>query len=265
MTIREYRPEDIPSLTHLWSDSFGDPESFVAEFLSILLPANGSCFVAEYSGRIISAAYILTGAFVETAGSGIPAAYLYSVATDKAYRGLGVGKAVCRACVDYARGTGCRVISTLPASDSLYSWYSEAIGVTETLSTHTERVKPEDLTAVRSVSPEEYYALRCSFLEGEEHLSVPLGWIKLLDLLCRSFGGGLFASRCGICACSRDESGSCVVTELLPADALSLAASAAAGLGCNDAICRIPGGGDRYIAHDHAGIPHDITWNLTLD
>ena len=59
-TLREYRASDIPALSFLWRDVFGDPLPFTAEFYA-LLPDMGSAVVAEMDGKIVGAAHVLTG------------------------------------------------------------------------------------------------------------------------------------------------------------------------------------------------------------
>ena len=59
-TLREYTPGDVPALSFLWRDVFGDPLSFTAEFYA-LLPDMGSAVAAEMNGKLIGAAHVLNG------------------------------------------------------------------------------------------------------------------------------------------------------------------------------------------------------------
>ena len=57
---REYRPGDVPALSLLWREVFGDPLSFTASFFA-LLPDMGSFVVAEADGVLLGGAGILNG------------------------------------------------------------------------------------------------------------------------------------------------------------------------------------------------------------
>ena len=57
---REYRPGDVPALSLLWREVFGDPLSFTANFFA-LLPDMGSFVVAEEDGVLLGGAGILNG------------------------------------------------------------------------------------------------------------------------------------------------------------------------------------------------------------
>ena len=58
--IREYTPGDVPALSLLWREVFGDPLSFTAAFFS-LLPDMGSAVVAEMDGKIVGGASVING------------------------------------------------------------------------------------------------------------------------------------------------------------------------------------------------------------
>lgn len=49
MRIREYTKNDLPFMTALWGDAFGDAEVLVRRFYE-LLPEMGTAFVAECTG-----------------------------------------------------------------------------------------------------------------------------------------------------------------------------------------------------------------------
>ncbi|MBR6353829.1 MAG: hypothetical protein IKS25_06850, partial [Oscillospiraceae bacterium] len=60
LCYREYRPADVPALSFLWREVFGDPLRFTAEFFA-LLPDMGSCVVAEEDGQLLGAASVING------------------------------------------------------------------------------------------------------------------------------------------------------------------------------------------------------------
>ena len=93
---REYRPADVPALSLLWREVFGDSLRFTANFFA-LLPDMGSFVVAEEDGVLLGGAGILNGFELVTRQKRRPiVAYLYAVMVREDARGRGIGKQLCR-------------------------------------------------------------------------------------------------------------------------------------------------------------------------
>ena len=92
VNYREYRPGDVPALSLLWRDVFGDSLRLIADFFA-LLPDMGSYVVAEEDGVLLGGAGILNGFELVTRKKQRPVvAYLYAVMVREEERGRGIGK-----------------------------------------------------------------------------------------------------------------------------------------------------------------------------
>ena len=168
MRTRKTGPDDIPALKALWKQAFGDTDAEIDSFFKTVYPeATGFC--AEEDGAVIAMLFALplTLAHGEEMQK---AAYLYAVATDEAFRGRGV----CRALMEFAERTlRKRYVSCLllvPETEKLASYY-ETMGyvrqdscTAQTL--HTDA--PQGAAAV--VTPQEYAGLRETALWDIPHV-----------------------------------------------------------------------------------------------
>lgn len=121
--LRQAAPSDLPQLTALWAEVFGDSEAAIRRFFA----AFPSCcsYVAVEAGQIVSMVHALP----QVLSPDTPAAYLYAVATRPDCRGQGL----CRKLLDFAEqalqqeGFGCCVLA--PAEPELFRFY-EKLGYT---------------------------------------------------------------------------------------------------------------------------------------
>lgn len=261
--IREIRPEDEDALTALWQRVFEDPEDFVRGFLR-LLPALGTGAAAVEDGRVLGAAYILTELWLEEPGRSRRCAYLYAVAVDERARGRGLGRTVSQAAAALGRARGAQILCTLPAGESLYGWYEQILQLRCGLWRRRLTVsagpgpEPELLTA------EAYGRRRETLLAGRPHLRLSEAALRLEELNCRLFGGGLYALDGGIAAAYLRE-GTGVIREALglrPEQAASL--GAALGVERMELFLPAPEG-EPYLAFSPAELPPDTVWNLAFD
>ena len=237
MRLRKTAPADFPALKALWRQAFGDSDAEIDAFFSSVYPdAFGFC--AEEDGAPVSMLYALpvTLAHGERAEK---AAYIYAVATDEAYRGRGL----CRALMAYTeQQLKKRYISCLllvPADEHLAQYY-ETLGYTRQNGCilQTLRVETPKGRAL-PVSVMDYAGLRETMLFETAHVRYPkvlldyeAGRAKLFRL---ELGGGIG------CAAAFLQDGVAVVEELLP-DARYLPALAAE-LGAERYVVRTPGQG----------------------
>ena len=265
---REYRPGDVPALSLLWREVFGDPLSFTAGFFA-LLPDMGSFVVAEADGVILGGAGVLDGfELVTRHRRKARVAYLYAVMVRSDARGRGIGGALCLEAKALAARRGSELLTTLPASPSLYGWYKKLLGIECVL--HRRRFEtgcaPREL--VRELTSAEYQLWRERLLTGRAYLRPSPPTMAYEQRFCQSLGGGLYACSGGICAAYL-EGETCVIRELIPdkaEDAALIAASVGARLGAKLAAWYLPAReGEAYLAAPPGSIPADCVWNLSFD
>ncbi|MBR0353213.1 MAG: GNAT family N-acetyltransferase [Oscillospiraceae bacterium] len=266
--FREYTPGDIPALTVLWTDVFGDTAEIVTCFFRVL-PEIGSCFVAECNGEIAGMASVLTDQRYVNGESCVPCAYIYAVAVDLRYRGAGIGAKLSRMAEEYGREHGAEIIATLPAEDGLYAMYEKTLGLKKTLR-HRKIFAVADHTAeafpLTPASPAAYNAKREELLAALPHVSVSDESIEYLKTLCKENEGDIYVSDtcCAACYVNHKE---VFFTELLCSDEerKRLLAGGAAFKNAAGAFCFIPcNDGEKSLAYDGGELEPDTVWNSTF-
>jgi len=264
--IREYRNEDIPALIKLWHQVFGDPESLIKEFFR-LLPHTGTGHLAEVDGELAGAAYMLRGLDYVNGTELIPCGYVYAVATDRRFRGMGIGAALSKAAAHSAGQWHAKAVCTLPAEDSLYPWYEKLIGVKAALYRKRTELACAALLPCLKVSAADYLIRREDSLAGKPHLSVSLHNMDFQRLLCETYGGGLFMGD-AFMGFGYKEEDCAIIKELICDDELKQSAAASIGfsMGAARAVLFEPSHeGEKYIALDTDGFAPDSVWNISFD
>ncbi|MGI5976322.1 MAG: GNAT family N-acetyltransferase [Candidatus Limivicinus sp.] len=266
-SIREYRKEDIPQLSALWINVFGDSEEFVNEFFSAL-PDIGGGLAALEGDKIIGAAYVLTGQELASQSGGAPVlGYIYGVAVDESFRGKGVGSELVKRAAELGRKREAKIICTLPASDELYGWYEKLIGLKPVLWRERQTIKSEKLEESMPLSSTEYMLWREGMLKGKNHVRLSNFSLEFEKKLLSCYGGGYYATESGVAA-AYVEDGKTVIVELVCMDRAAVrqsAASVGAILGTDEVTLLLPSEkGEKYIAAD-GELPKDCVWNLTFD
>ena len=238
MRTRKTGPDDIPALKALWKQAFGDTDAEIDSFFKTVYPeATGFC--AEEDGAVIAMLFALplTLAHGEETQK---AAYLYAVATDEAFRGRGV----CRALMEFAERTlrkhyvSCLLL--VPETEKLASYYETMGYALQTLRADAPQgaaavVTPQGAAAV--VTPQEYAGLRETLLFDVPHTRYSKAQLDYaaedLDFYRLEQGYAL--------GCAAVRRAGQIVEELLP-DARMLPALAAA-LGAGQYPVKTPGHG----------------------
>lgn len=264
--LREFLPDDVPALISLWCTCFDDTESFVRAFFSAL-PEIGSGIVAECGGIPVSAAYTLNGQELVNGGKSRKVGYIYGVATDPRFRGLGIGGAVVRETARLSKKLGAEIISTLPAEESLYQWYEDLIGVKKRLCREKICTASKPCMAVSEISTSEYATKREMLLHEKAHLRLSPASFEFEGTLLQEYGGGFFSVGDGVAAAYIDGE-TALIRELIGTNACDYnkyAASVGAALGVSKAELSVPSAsGCSYIAAD-CELPADCIWNLSFD
>ena len=274
--FREYRQCDIPALTALWSTLFGDSETFVSAFFRHL-PDMGSCLVMELKGKIMGMASVITGC--ELAGCGSPGkehapviGYIYALGIGEDFQGNGFGSMLAQKTGELAVSREADIVCTLPASESLYSFYEKALGFKTALFRKRYETVAEPVEMTMKLSATEYSMFRNSMVGTGPYLHPSFFTTDFLKSLCEEYGGGLFASESGICSAQTDN-GTCVIHELICRGAercRAVAASVAAALGCEKAVWFTPAlpsdpGAEPFIAAPPGSIPENTVWNIAFE
>lgn len=112
----------IPSLIKLWREVFGDSEEYIKLFFKKAY-FDGECFGEIVGDEVVSAFYLLKCS-VRYAGKVYEGRYLYAAATLGEYRRKGLMSALIAEATAYCKDAGLDFIALVPASDSLYDYYS---------------------------------------------------------------------------------------------------------------------------------------------
>lgn len=219
-------PSHIPGLRKLWQEAFGDDDAFLDSFfLTGFSPKRCRGIFAEDTAA--AALY-----WFDCHWNGKPVAYLYAVATAKAFQGQGLCRALMEETHKLLAQSGYHGAVLVPGSASLFKMYGgmgyrSMPGIKEFSceASHTP-------AAVRKITKEEYAALRRQLLPQESILQEGENLDFLQEMLTLWAG-----ESCVFCA--REEDGCLTVPELLgdaaPADIL-------AALGCKEGTFRTPSG-----------------------
>lgn len=145
--------QDLPALTQLWTQCFGDPPAVAQHFFETLWT-----YIRVYLAEDRTA--MLTALPVRWQNR--DAAYLYAVATHPEFRGQGL----CRNLMTYAerdlRNQGYSYTTLCPAEASLYRFY-QSLGYETTFYAASKMFHGKHSGLVQTVSPETYAVLRKNY------------------------------------------------------------------------------------------------------
>lgn len=158
MNIDRPTPELLPALRALWREAFGDTEEFLDAFVDTAFSAD-RCRCAVVDGQVAAALY-----WFACTHAGRPVAYIYAVATAKAFRGRGICTALMEATHRQLERLGYGGAILVPGSESLFGMYGKmgyrACGGVRTF---VCGAAPEDVQ-LRRIDKGEYARLRRQLL-----------------------------------------------------------------------------------------------------
>lgn len=202
MNIKHPQYDEISLLRKLWQEAFGDTDAYLDTFFATAF-APERCLTAWEDGQLAAALY-----WLDCSCRGQPCAYLYAVATAKAFRGQGL----CHALMEHAhallRQRGYSMAVLVPGSESLFRLYASMGyetfgGIREQFHTASETGVP-----LRQILPEEYAALRRGMLP-EGGVVQEGRTLAFLQTQARFYAGD------GFLLCARREKDTLFVPELL--------------------------------------------------
>lgn len=265
MKIREYSKKDIDELVMLWATVFGDEENFIIRFFE-MLENIGTCIVGEEDGRIIAMTSVITGMSVVGENEEQTVGYIYAVAVDDSYRGKGYGAEISKAAFEMAKKLGCAIITTMPSSDSLYTFYENALGMKTALKRTKYAVEAKPYVETVKVAGCEYNARREQTLKTSVHLEMSDAAAQLYDALCTEYGGGLYISETGVCSAQLCDD-KCIIYDIVCTNPDELAASVAYVIGAKCAQYYLPSEqGDKFIMTDsNSNLPLQTVYNVAFE
>jgi len=233
MIIDSPKNYQIPELCALWREAFGDSEEFFYRFHSTAFSEN-RCLCVNLDGKVAAALY-----WFDCQYDGKKIAYLYAIATLKAYRGKGLCAALMNSAHEKLSALGYSGAILVPSEESLFGFY-ERFGYKTCTSVKEFEIslsKTSTPTSLVAVDKREYARLRRHFLptgsviqEGEN--------LDFLEAQARLYRGD------GFVLAARIEGDSLFALELLgDTDSAEKILSA---LGCKKGFFRTNGEGRRF-------------------
>lgn len=217
---------DVGALKSLWQQAFGDTEEFMDGFFRIGFRPERCRFIAR-EGRLAAALY-----WFDCRWEDKKVAYIYGVATDKAFRGQGLCRQLMADTHKYLQALGYAGAALVPAEAGLAQMYVK-MGYRGFCPMESKRILPGTAVTVEEISSADFEQLRTSRL--------PKGSIlQGQDTLAFYATYGKFYRCSDALFCAARENDTLYIQEFL-GDPESLPGIVAA-LGCSAAQVRSPGG-----------------------
>ena len=200
MIIKHPQPENIPALTDLWMQAFGDSREFIERFFCTGF-SQDRCLLAEEDSQLLAVLY-----WFDCLWEGKKIAYLYAIATDQNHRGKGICKALMEYTHEQLAAGGYRGALLVPANEGLVKLYGKTgYSVCCPVSTPATEVPAN----IQEISADAYRALRGAYLpEGAvEHTEAAFSYLSVFTKFYQFPGG--------IC-CGYVENDQLQLQELLP-------------------------------------------------
>lgn len=121
MNIDKPNPTQNPALRHLWKEAFGDTDAFLDTFFSTAF-SEERCRLVTIEEDVAAALYWFDCLYMNRS-----VAYVYAVATAKAYRGQGICHKLMADTISHLKKLGYMGVLLVPGSKALFSFY-ESMG-----------------------------------------------------------------------------------------------------------------------------------------
>lgn len=123
MQLRKAQQADIPVLYTLWEEAFGDTKETIDLFFDTCFQMQNT-LVAVCDGQVRSVIYLLRNTLQNGADS-FAASYIYAAATEEAYRGKGLMRALLAYAAETETARGTDFLYLVPASAHLFQYYEK--------------------------------------------------------------------------------------------------------------------------------------------
>lgn len=220
---------DLPALTKLWQQCFGDEPKEIEGFWAAAF-AHIQVYMAQEGKKPVAMACVLPTQLIDEEGESHSCGYVYAVCTAPEHR----GKGLCKGLMEYIhKHCGFQYAALVPAEESLFPFY-EKLGYQTSFYHKEYTVLPQKCAKIRPASPEVYRSIRelqlyDSFLSYDEYYLPCAGKLYRIET-----EDGLY------CACAYEKGSELQIRELLP-DSPQAAAALCAYLGCEKGTIRTMG------------------------
>lgn len=236
---------DRAALQALWFQCFGDDAAYTRLYFE-RYDICRQVFVARVERELAAMAIWFPATLANADGAEYPAAYLYAVATEPAYRNKGVCHQLMAFAEKWLKSAGVQVVTLVPGSRELFRFYEKLGYETVFYCREMEITTPQPGGEIRSVSANRYWQLR-QMLLWQDFLVYDEAEIAYQKALCRHAGGDLvqlqWEQQLG-CAIVEPQDGRLMIKEVLPPELARPAASALlAKFGGTSAVARTCGDG----------------------
>lgn len=219
------KPHSTEPLRRLWKQAFGDSDAFLDSFFSAGFSPD-RCRQLTLDGKLAAALY-----WFDCSWEGKPIAYLYAVATDPAYRGRGLCRALMEDTHRHLLDLGYQGSLLVPGSPALFRLY-EKLGYHTCSHIREFTCDAAEPVSLRAIDASRYAALRRTLLPpGSVRQEGPL--LTFLQTQASFYTGPDFL----LCACL--DGSTLIVPELLGNPAAAPGITAA--LGARRCRFRTPG------------------------
>ncbi len=157
MHIDHPTASQLPCLKALWQEAFGDTDALIDLFFSTAFSPD-RCLCVTEQGDVAAAAY-----YLDCSVEGRPYAYLYAVATGKAYRSRGYCRQLLAAMHSRLRERGYCGAILVPGEPGLFEMYGK-MGYRTLSCAETVTCEACAAAAVRKATAEEYLRERSALL-----------------------------------------------------------------------------------------------------
>lgn len=184
MIIKHPEKENIPALTKLWMQAFGDTEDFIKIFFATGYSPE-RCMVCLEDDTVVAALY-----WFDCSWGSKKLAYLYAIATDENHRGKGICNALMKQTHRHLQEQGYAGALLMPAEESLEGFYGK-MGYRSMMPPAFSDDSRQKTASWETITPEEYLTLRQQYLPkgGVQHTLPALRYLSHFAKFYRFPGG----------------------------------------------------------------------------
>lgn len=240
-------PEQLPSLRNLWAEAFADDDAFLDGFYNTGFSSD-RCRCICIDGQVAAALY-----WFDCRCRGAAMAYIYAVATAKAFHGQGLCRTLMADTHRHLQNLGYAGCILVPGEQELFVMY-EKMGYVPFSGMDTITCEAGEGVSLQEVSPEEYGRLRQAYLPRD---GVVQDGIAFLATYAELYAGADF-----IVAAAQGSKDLFALELLGNADA---APGIVAALGKEQGTFRVPGTGAFAMYHPLTDTPAPGWFGLAFD